>query len=95
MITKTFEARDQLDKEGKVIDKLFTITESKTIEEKETISGTELAFKISQLENEMKWTEWNQSLPLCMYWLWEGEPYPADQWRSMEEHKKQQKVTNE
>lgn len=42
----------------------------------------------SQLENEMKWTEWNQSLPLCMYWLWEGEPYPVDQWKNIKNNKK-------
>ena len=51
--TTTFTKTDQLDKEGKKVDDIFTIKEVETVEyEKEqTLSGTEVAQKIKDLED--------------------------------------------
>ena len=48
----SFTAIDQKDKDGKVIDKIFTIKEVETIEyeKTKTMSGTEVAEKIKDLE---------------------------------------------
>jgi hypothetical protein len=51
MINKTFEAVDQLDKDGKPIDKIFTISETKEDVIKTTMSGTEVTEFLKYLEN--------------------------------------------
>jgi len=47
----------------------------------------------SLLKNERKYSlmeHYTGALPNCMHWLWEGNPYPIDQWEKdkafMEEH---------
>jgi len=51
--TTTFTKTDQLDADGKKVDDIFTIKEVETVEyEKEqTLSGTEVAQKIKDLED--------------------------------------------
>lgn len=52
----SFTSVDQLDAEGNVIDKIFTIKEVETIvyEKEKTLSGTEVAAKILDLEEKKK-----------------------------------------
>jgi predicted ribosome quality control (RQC) complex YloA/Tae2 family protein len=56
MISKTYTTTDQLDVEGKPIDKIFTITTTESIEyqKQETLSGTENIAKIKELEEQRK-----------------------------------------
>jgi hypothetical protein len=58
-ITKTFTTAEQLDAEGKAVDKIFTITETETIEnvKTQTLSGTEVAERIKGLELMLRNTE--------------------------------------
>jgi hypothetical protein len=52
-ITTTFTKTDQLDAEGKKIDDYFTIKEVETVEYEKvkTLSGTEVAAEIKEIEN--------------------------------------------
>ena len=49
----SFTKKDQLDKDGQVLDNIFTIVETKILEEKKQFSGVEVAFKILQLEKQI------------------------------------------
>lgn len=51
-----FNKEDQLDAENKVIDQIYTITETETITEetKKTMSGTEVKVKLLELEELQK-----------------------------------------
>lgn len=52
-ITKTFTVADQLDPQGNVVDKIFTINEIETLQFQKikTLSGAEVAAKIQDLKD--------------------------------------------
>ena len=58
-ITTSFTAIDQKDKDGLVIDKIFTIKEVETLEHEKTktLSGTEVAQELLRLEEKKSQAE--------------------------------------